>query len=86
MTLLRPNGDNDWLRRFPPQPEFQGRQVLTVHNQRDYLFWRRHRYVFRDKRTTEKNIVGADGKEMKGVEGIRVGLQVSQYSSSFHII
>lgn len=60
---------------FPPQPEFQGRQVLTVHNQRDYLFLRRHRYVFRDKRTTEKNIVGSDGKEMAGVEGIRVGLQ-----------
>lgn len=36
---------------------------------------RRHRYVFRDKRATEKNIVGADGKEVEGVEGIRVGLQ-----------
>ncbi|CRK20196.1 hypothetical protein BN1723_012065 [Verticillium longisporum] len=60
---------------FPPQPEFVGRQVLTVHNQRDYLFWRRHRYVFRDKRTTEKNITTAEGKDLEGVEGIRVGLQ-----------
>ncbi|KAH6694015.1 brix domain-containing protein [Plectosphaerella plurivora] len=60
---------------FPPQPELQGRQVLTIHNQRDYLFFRRHRYVFRDKRATEKNIVTADGKDMEGVEGIRVGLQ-----------
>ncbi|KAL2752736.1 hypothetical protein ACRALDRAFT_1083368 [Sodiomyces alcalophilus JCM 7366] len=60
---------------FPPQPEFQGRQVLTVHNQRDYLFVRRHRYVFREKRATERNIVGTDGKDMQGVEGLRVGLQ-----------
>lgn len=36
---------------FPPLPEFQGRQVVTLHNQRDFLFFRRHRYAFR---STEK--------------------------------
>ena len=60
---------------FPPQPEFQGRQVVTLHNQRDYIFVRRHRYVFREKRATEKSVVGTDGKEVKGVESIRAGLQ-----------
>ncbi|KAL8777382.1 MAG: hypothetical protein Q9213_007883 [Squamulea squamosa] len=60
---------------FPPQPELQGRQVVTLHNQRDYIFLRRHRYVFREKRQTEKNVTGPDGKEVKGVEGIRAGLQ-----------
>lgn len=60
---------------FPPRPEFQGRQVVTLHNQRDYIFVRRHRYVFRDKRETEKSIVGADGQVVKGVEDIRAGLQ-----------
>lgn len=60
---------------FPAQPDFEGRQVVTLHNQRDYIFVRRHRYVFRDKRETEKSVVGADGKEMKGAEGIRTGLQ-----------
>ncbi|KAL2001831.1 hypothetical protein VTN02DRAFT_1151 [Thermoascus thermophilus] len=60
---------------FPPQPNFEGRQVVTIHCQRDYCFVRRHRYVFREKRETEKSVVGADGKEMKGVEGIRAGLQ-----------
>ncbi len=60
---------------FPPQPELQGRQVVTLHNQRDYIFLRRHRYVFREKRATEKSVVGPDGKEVKGVEGIRAGLQ-----------
>ncbi|GEQ66407.1 hypothetical protein JCM33374_g70 [Metschnikowia sp. JCM 33374] len=34
---------------FPPQPEIQGRQVITLHNQRDYVFFRRHRYVFRNE-------------------------------------
>lgn len=34
---------------FPAQPEVQGRQVLTLHNQRDYIFFRRHRYVFRNE-------------------------------------
>lgn len=60
---------------FPPQPEFQGRQVVTLHNQRDYIFVRRHRYVFRDKRATEKSVVDTDGKPVKGVEDIRAGLQ-----------
>ena len=30
---------------FPPMPQFQGRQVVTLHNQRDFLFFRRHRSV-----------------------------------------
>ncbi|GAB7352730.1 hypothetical protein MBLNU459_g3084t1 [Dothideomycetes sp. NU459] len=60
---------------FPPQPELVGRQVVTLHNQRDYIFVRRHRYVFRDKRKTEKSIVGVDGKVVEGVEDIKTGLQ-----------
>lgn len=64
-----------FMTMFPPRPEFQGRQVVTLHNQRDYIFVRRHRYVFREKRATEKSIVGADGREVKGVEDIRAGLQ-----------
>ncbi|KJK62180.1 Brix domain protein [Aspergillus parasiticus SU-1] len=60
---------------FPPQPDIEGRQVVTLHNQRDYIFVRRHRYIFREKRETEKSVIDADGKEMKGAEGIRAGLQ-----------
>ncbi|KAI8892397.1 anticodon-binding protein [Globomyces pollinis-pini] len=33
---------------FPHVPEFSGRQVVTFHNQRDFIFFRRHRYIFRD--------------------------------------
>ncbi|KAI9498302.1 anticodon-binding protein [Zychaea mexicana] len=36
---------------MPQVPEFEGRQVVTFHNQRDFIFVRRHRYVFKD---TEK--------------------------------
>lgn len=60
---------------FPAAPELEGRQVLTLHNQRDYIFIRRHRYVFRDKRESEKPIMGPDGKPLKGVEDVKVGMQ-----------
>ncbi|EGF82861.1 hypothetical protein BATDEDRAFT_9487 [Batrachochytrium dendrobatidis JAM81] len=33
---------------FPHVPEFVGRQVATLHNQRDFIFFRRHRYIFRN--------------------------------------
>ncbi|TRX90724.1 hypothetical protein FHL15_008303 [Xylaria flabelliformis] len=32
-------------------------------------------YIIRDKKATEKSVVGPDGTEMKGVENIRAGLQ-----------
>lgn len=60
---------------FPSAPEISGRNVVTFHDQRDYIFVRRHRYIFRERRETEKKVVGSDGKEVKGVEGIRTGLQ-----------
>ncbi|GFH47353.1 hypothetical protein CTEN210_03828 [Chaetoceros tenuissimus] len=33
---------------FPHNAQFQGRQVATFHNQRDYIFVRHHRYVFQE--------------------------------------
>ncbi|KAL2893472.1 Ribosome production factor 1 [Bienertia sinuspersici] len=36
---------------FPQNPEFRGRRVVTFHNQRDYIFFRHHRYVFETKET-----------------------------------
>ncbi|XP_071118650.1 ribosome production factor 1-like [Haliotis cracherodii] len=35
---------------FPHDPEFQGRRVATFHNQRDFIFFRHHRYEFRDSK------------------------------------
>eukprot|EP00112_Aurelia_sp_Birch-Aquarium-sp1_P007402 Seg1806.7 transcript_id=Seg1806.7/GoldUCD/mRNA.D3Y31 product="Ribosome production factor 1" protein_id=Seg1806.7/GoldUCD/D3Y31 len=34
---------------FPYDPQFQGRRCITFHNQRDFIFFRHHRYVFRNK-------------------------------------
>ncbi|KAA8494020.1 Brix domain-containing protein [Porphyridium purpureum] len=34
---------------FPHEPNFKGRQVVTLHNQRDFIFFRFHRYMFNDK-------------------------------------
>ena len=34
---------------FHQQPQFRGRRVATFHNQRDYIFFRHHRYVFNAK-------------------------------------
>mmetsp|Transcript_22224 Transcript_22224/g.33064 ORF Transcript_22224/g.33064 Transcript_22224/m.33064 type:complete len:168 (-) Transcript_22224:40-543(-) len=31
---------------FPQSPEFEGRKVVTFHNQRDFIFFRHHRYIF----------------------------------------
>jgi len=37
---------------FPYDPEFQGRRAVTFHNQRDFIFFRHHRYVFKNSRKT----------------------------------
>ena len=34
---------------FPHDAQFQGRQVVSFHNQRDYIFVRQHRYIFEEK-------------------------------------
>ncbi|RVD90409.1 uncharacterized protein DFL_001375 [Arthrobotrys flagrans] len=71
---------------YPPQPQFLGRQVVTLHNQRDYIFFRFHRYVFREiaeknkgisrgDRTTGANDVGVGGQRAGEDLGVRVGLQ-----------
>ncbi|XP_003388705.2 PREDICTED: ribosome production factor 1-like [Amphimedon queenslandica] len=33
---------------FPQDPNFKGRRAVTFHNQRDFIFFRHHRYIFRD--------------------------------------
>merc|ERR1719378_1354899 len=33
---------------FPQQPDFRGRRTIALHNQRDFVFFRHYRYIFRD--------------------------------------
>lgn len=35
---------------FPQDPQFIGRQVATFHNQRDFIFFRFHRYIFKNEK------------------------------------
>jgi ribosome production factor 1 len=39
---------------FPPLPQLQGRQVVAVHHQRDFLFVRRFRYLFALRATDDE--------------------------------
>jgi ribosome production factor 1 len=41
---------------FPHDAQFQGRQVVTFHNQRDYLFVRHHRYIFKEDAEKTKKL------------------------------
>jgi ribosome production factor 1 len=43
---------------FPHDAQFQGRQVITFHNQRDYVFVRHHRYIFEDEKNEKKHEEG----------------------------
>ena len=36
---------------FPQKPEFRGRCVVTFKNQRDFIFFRHHRYIFKNEGT-----------------------------------
>jgi ribosome production factor 1 len=44
---------------FPHDAQFQGRQVVTFHNQRDYIFVRHHRYIFRELEGKAKDVAAA---------------------------
>ena len=48
---------------FPHGPQFEGRQVVTFHNQRDFIFIRRHRYIFKEKQTVSSSSSSANADE-----------------------
>ncbi|CAI5483988.1 unnamed protein product [Closterium sp. Yama58-4] len=41
---------------FPQDPEFKGRRVVTLHNQRDFIFFRHHRYIFEDPEKRDESL------------------------------
>ena len=49
---------------FCQDPNFKGRRAVTLHNQRDFIFFRHHRYIFeeKEKKQVEKT---KDGKMKK---------------------
>ncbi|CAK8688940.1 ribosome production factor 1-like [Clavelina lepadiformis] len=43
---------------YPHDPQFKGRQVATYHNQRDFVFFRHHRYIFRNEKRVGLQEIG----------------------------
>eukprot|EP00771_Trimastix_marina_P003818 gnl/Trimastix_PCT/525.p1 GENE.gnl/Trimastix_PCT/525~~gnl/Trimastix_PCT/525.p1 ORF type:complete len:298 (-),score=43.49 gnl/Trimastix_PCT/525:32-886(-) len=43
---------------FPQRPETVGRQVVTLHNQRDFIFFRFHRYIFESRERAQLQEIG----------------------------
>jgi ribosome production factor 1 len=43
---------------LPHDPEFKGRRVVTIHNQRDFIFFRQHRYEFEDSENCKLQEIG----------------------------
>lgn len=64
---------------FPHNPELQGRQVVTFHNQRDFLFVRHHRYVFKEvdkSKAANKDVsTKSDAEEEKAKPPVKARLQ-----------
>ncbi|EXC13631.1 hypothetical protein L484_019588 [Morus notabilis] len=63
---------------FPQDPDFHGRRVVTFHNQRDFIFFRHHRYVFETKETKQTDSKGTktkDAKDKVSQEKIKARLQ-----------
>jgi ribosome production factor 1 len=56
---------------FCQDPTFRGRRVVTFHNQRDFIFFRHHRYVFeeRDEKVLQADVNAKTGKRRVKVAG-----------------
>ncbi|KAI3639176.1 hypothetical protein MIR68_002706 [Amoeboaphelidium protococcarum] len=50
---------------FPHVPQFMGRQAATFHNQRDFIFFRRHRYIFEQKAVSSSTGVQQDDTQQQ---------------------
>lgn len=53
---------------FPQDPHFRGRRVATFHNQRDFIFFRHHRYIFESKESKEIDSEGKKAKDAKSAK------------------
>eukprot|EP00803_Ostreobium_quekettii_P011553 evm.model.scf_418.11 EVM.evm.TU.scf_418.11 scf_418:63716-65102(+) len=61
---------------FSQDPQFRGRQAVTFHNQRDYVFMRHHRYVFEEKEKEKDGVTVARLKARLQELGPRMTLKV----------
>ncbi|KAL7154473.1 hypothetical protein ABFS83_03G004100 [Erythranthe nasuta] len=66
---------------FPQDPHFNGRRVVTFHNQRDFVFFRHHRYIFETKES--KTPEGKDKKENKAARPGKVIARLQECGPRF---
>ena len=50
---------------FPFKPQFEGRQIVTFHNQRDFIFFRRHRYIFQGVSGGEQSAMASSSPSVR---------------------
>jgi ribosome production factor 1 len=66
---------------FPHNPQHEGRQVVTFHNQRDFVFVRHHRYIFKEKddkqlqRERQNQQRAASDADPNSLPGVKTRLQ-----------
>ncbi|CAN6881938.1 unnamed protein product [Brassica oleracea] len=59
---------------FPQEPNFRGRRVVTFHNQRDFIFFRHHRYILDIKKDKKSGAKGKKGVAKERVKDARLEL------------
>ena len=68
---------------FPHAPQFEGRQVVTFHNQRDFIFFRHHRYVFdRDEDRLQREEDAHEARERAKARKLKKNLALQTGGSS----
>lgn len=56
---------------FPQDPNFRGRRVVTFHNQRDFIFFRHHRYIFESKESKKSESKGKKAKDTEDEKNLQ---------------
>ncbi|CAN6834848.1 unnamed protein product [Brassica oleracea] len=59
---------------FPQEPNLCGRRVVTFHNQRDFIFFRHHRYILDIKEDKQNGAKGKEGVAKERVKDARLEL------------
>ncbi|GLJ29489.1 hypothetical protein SUGI_0581260 [Cryptomeria japonica] len=68
---------------FPQDPDFRGRRVVTFHNQRDFIFFRHHRYIFETKEAKVGTPKGKVTKNEKDPQKETVGARLQECGPRF---
>ncbi|KAL3620229.1 hypothetical protein CASFOL_035141 [Castilleja foliolosa] len=68
---------------FPQDPDFRGRRVVTFHNQRDFIFFRHHRYIFETKVNKESESKGKGKKDEAAIPKEKVIARLQECGPSF---